>query len=101
MASVNLYLLFNNKLHAFRLESITSSKDIKHRVAELFRISADTFDIQLRDEHSEEKFVLDDEYVERLHERLPLTSISTLFGDILLNCSSLGELKYVELYLKE
>jgi len=101
MASFNLHLQFNNKLYTFFLNSITCSDDIKHRVAELFRISADTFDIQVRDEHSKDRFVLDDEYVERLHERLPLTSINTLSGDILLNYSSLGELKYVELHLKE
>jgi len=93
MALFNLHLQFNYKVYTFFLNSIMSSNDIKHTVAELFQISEDTFDIQLYDESFKNNFVLDDEFVERLHERLPRTMISTLRGDILLNSSSTGKLK--------
>jgi hypothetical protein len=62
-----------------------SSNDIKQRVAELLHIGRDTFNIQVYDEHAKDSFILDDEHVERLHERLPRTSISTLSGHILIN----------------
>jgi hypothetical protein len=74
-----------------------SSNDIKHAVAESFRISADSFDIQIYDECFKNSFVLDDECAERLYERLPRRIISTLRGDILLNSSASGKLKHVYL----
>ncbi len=85
MASFNLHLQSNNKLYPFFLQSNMSLNDIKYTVGESCSISADTFYIQIYDECSNGYVVLDDEYVNDLHERLPRTSVSTLHGDLLLN----------------
>ena len=61
---------------------------IKNTVGRLFHISADTFEIQIYDESFYQHFILDDEYMKDLHERLPRTYISTIHGDILLNYPS-------------
>jgi hypothetical protein len=74
---------------------------IKSRVGELFRINANTFEIQVYDKSCVNKCVLDDEYLEDLHERLPRTYITTLCGEISLNYSLLGELKYIEVHSKQ
>ncbi|CAF0742256.1 unnamed protein product [Rotaria sordida] len=62
-----------------------SLNSIKDTIGELIGINVDTFEIQVKDECFKDIFVLDDEYLKELHERLPRTSISHLFGSILLN----------------
>ncbi|CAF2773305.1 unnamed protein product [Rotaria sp. Silwood2] len=58
---------------------------IKDTIGESFGISADTFEVQVYDECCNDTIVLDDEYLQELHEQLPRTPISNLHGDILLN----------------
>ncbi len=99
MASFNLHLQFNNKLYTFVLQSNMSLNHIKCTVGESCSISADTFYIQIYDERSNGYFVLDDEYLNDLHERLPRTYVSTLHGDLLLNYSS-GTSKHIKLHNK-
>jgi hypothetical protein len=67
-----------------------TSDDIKHEAAEFFCISGNTFEIEVYDECSKDNFVLDDDYVDILHERLPRTHVSTISGNIVSNNPPLG-----------
>ncbi|CAF4744921.1 unnamed protein product, partial [Rotaria sp. Silwood2] len=58
---------------------------IKDKIRQSFGISADSFEVQVYDECCSNNIVLDDEYLMKLHERLPRTFKIDLQGDILLN----------------
>ncbi|CAF4288661.1 unnamed protein product [Rotaria sp. Silwood2] len=58
---------------------------LKDQVGKSFGMSPDSFEIQIYDECFKDMCVLDDNYLEDLHEQLPLTSISEFKGDILRN----------------
>ncbi len=85
MASFNLHVHFNNELYTCYVQSNMTLNHIKHKFGKLCSISADTFEIQIYDQCRKGHFVLDDEYVNELYERLPRTYDSTLQGDLLLN----------------
>jgi hypothetical protein len=67
-----------------------TSDHIKQEAAEFFCINADTFEIEVSDECSKDHFVLDDDYVDILHERLPRTHVSMISGKIVPNYPPLG-----------
>lgn len=72
-----------------------SLNDIKHRVGTTIGITANSFEIEIYDKRFKSSFLLDDEHVEELNERLPRVYPTTLSGDILLNSFRLGELYFL------
>jgi hypothetical protein len=99
MAVYKLYLRFDHRFHSFLILPEMSLTNIKETVGGVFGISEDTFEIQVYNERFQCSIVLDDEYVEDLQQHLSRTYITTLSGDVLLNCSASGELQYMSLKL--
>jgi hypothetical protein len=101
MPLFNLHLEINHSLSTFTLQPHMSLNDIKCTVGKFFHINPNTFEIQVYDESHKNKYVLDDEYLADLHERLPRTHIGELYGDISLNHAISGELKYVRVHSEQ
>ncbi|UJR34178.1 hypothetical protein I4U23_021585 [Adineta vaga] len=80
MASYNFNIYFGNRFTTFFIDHSLLYKDLVLCIETIFNINIKYFILQIYDERFQTYVEFDDEFINWLRQRLPRTSVATIFG---------------------